>query len=85
MGICTSGMAYWQYMRIVQKVSPVAALSSTFMVTIFGVIWGHVFLNEVFTAASYAGSALVLLATMLVMGFNPLRRSLDTTPASTRL
>ena len=75
MGVCTSGLAYWQYMRIVQKVSPVAALSSTFMVTIFGVIWGHVFLNESFTAASYAGGALVLLATLMVTGFNPLRRA----------
>ncbi len=73
MGIATSGLAYWQYMRIVQNVSPVAALSSTFMVTIFGVIWGHVFLDEVFTAASYAGGVLVLLATLLVTGFNPLR------------
>ena len=75
MGIGTSGMAYWQYMRIVQKVSPVAALSSTFMVTIFGVVWGHLFLGEVFTAASYVGGALVLMATVLVTGFNPWRKS----------
>ena len=73
MGIGTSGLAYWQYMRIVKHVSPVAALSSTFMITIFGVIWGHLFLAEVFTLASYAGSALVLLATVLVTGFNPWR------------
>lgn len=75
MGIMTSGFAYWQYMRIVRHVSPVAALSSTFMITIFGVIWGHVFLGEVFTPASYAGGALVLVATLLVTGFNPLRRA----------
>lgn len=83
MGIATSGLAYWQYMRIVQMVPPVAALSSTFMVTIFGVIWGHIFLNESFTAASYAGGALVLLATILVTGFNPLRRSAASDPART--
>jgi drug/metabolite transporter (DMT)-like permease len=45
------------------------------MVTIFGVIWGHLFLDEVFTAASYTGGALVLLATMMVTGFNPFRRA----------
>jgi drug/metabolite transporter (DMT)-like permease len=73
MGIGTSGLAYWQYMRIVRQVSPVAALSSTFMITIFGVVWGHLFLNEVFTPASYAGGALVLLATVLVTGFKPWR------------
>ena len=74
MGVITSGLVYWQYMRIVKEVTPVAALSSTFMITIFGVIWGHVFLRETFTAASYFGGVLVLLATMLVTGFNPLRR-----------
>ena len=80
MGILTSGVAYWLYMRIVQKVSPVAALSSTFMVTLFGVFWGHVILGESFTTASYAGGALVLLATLLVAGFNPLRRSVLASP-----
>ncbi len=75
MGIATSGLAYWLYMRIVKHVTPVAALSSTFMVTIFGVFWGHLVLGEVFTLASYAGAALVLVATVMVTGFNPLRRS----------
>jgi len=73
MGIGSSGLAYWQYMRIVRHVTPVAALSSTFMITIFGVIWGHLFLGEVFTLASYAGGLLVLAATLLVTGFNPWR------------
>jgi hypothetical protein len=75
MGVVTSGLAYWQYMRIMNRVSAVAAHSSTFMVTIFGVIWGHLFLDEVFTAASYTGGALVLIATMMVTGFNPFRRA----------
>lgn len=73
MGIATSGLAYWQYMRIVRLVTPIAALSSTFMTTVFGVIWGHLFLSETFTSGSYFGGALVLLAAMLVTGFNPLR------------
>ena len=83
MGIITSGVAYWLYMRIVQKVSPVAALSSTFMITLFGVFWGHLILNESFTPASYTGGVLVLLATLLVAGFNPLRRSVAAHPTRT--
>lgn len=74
MGIFTSGLAYWAYMRVVQKVSPVAALSSTFMATISGIIWGHLVLDEKFTGATYAGGLLVLAATVLVTGFNPWRR-----------
>ncbi len=74
MGIFTSGLAYWQYIRIVQKVSPVAALSSTFMATISGIVWGHLVLDEAFTGATYVGGLLVLSATVLITGFNPWRR-----------
>lgn len=74
MGIFTSGLAYWQYMRIVQKVSPVAALSSTFMATISGIVWGHLALDEKFTGTTYIGGLLVLSAIVLVTGFNPWRR-----------
>lgn len=81
MGIVTSGLAYWQYMRIVNRVSAVAAHSSTLMVTLWGVIWGHLVLGEVFTPASYAGALLVVLATLLVTGFNPLKRWLFPDPA----
>src|SRR5690606_6959148 len=74
MGVFTSGLGYWAYMRIVQKVSPVAALSSTFMATISGIIWGHLVLDEKFTGTTYVGGLLVLAATVLVTGFNPWRR-----------
>jgi drug/metabolite transporter (DMT)-like permease len=82
MGICTSGLAYWAYMRIVQKVSPVAALSSTFMATISGIIWGHLVLDEKFTGTTYVGGLLVLAATVLVTGFNPWRRRAPGEPAA---
>ena len=81
MGVVTSGLAYWQYMRIVNRVSAVAAHSSTLMVTISGVIWGHLVLGEVFTPAAYAGALLVLVATLLVTSFNPLRTWLVSDPA----
>ncbi len=80
MGICTSGLAYWQYMRIVQKVSPVAALSSTFMATLSGIVWGHLVLDEKFSGATYAGGLLVLAATVLVTGFNPWRANVVVKP-----
>ena len=61
-------------MRIGQKVSPIAALSATFMATISGIIWGHLLLDEKFTGTTYVGGLLVLTATVLVTGFNPWRR-----------
>ena len=74
MGSTTSELAYWMYLRIMRYVPPVAALSSTFMITGFGVLWAILFLDETTGPALYAGGTLILLASMLVMGFNPMRR-----------
>ena len=73
LGIITSGLAYWIHLRIVVHVTPVAAMSPMFMVPVFGVAWGHVFLGEPLSSGTYAGGALVLLASALVSGFKPWR------------
>jgi drug/metabolite transporter (DMT)-like permease len=73
MGILTSGLAYWMYMRIMRHVPPMAALSSTFLSTGFGVLWAVMLLDEPTSTAMAAGGALILLACLLVMGLNPLR------------
>jgi drug/metabolite transporter (DMT)-like permease len=73
MGFVTSGLAYWMYMRIMRHVPPMAALSSTFLSTGFGVLWAVLLLDEPTSAAMAAGGALILLACLLVMGLNPLR------------
>lgn len=75
LGVVTSGLAYWGHLRIIRHVSPVAATSPAFLIPVFGVTWGHIFLDEALSPGIFAGGALVLLATALVTGFNPLRRS----------
>jgi len=71
MGVVTSGLAYWAHIRILTHVTPVAAMSPIFMVPLFGVAWGHLFLGEQLGAGIFAGAALVLLASALITGFNP--------------
>ena len=73
MGIVTSGLAYWLNLRVLTQVSPVAAMSSAFMIPLFGVAWGHIFLGEALGPGMLWGGALVLMATGLVTGFNPLQ------------
>ncbi|HEX5737382.1 MAG TPA: DMT family transporter [Hydrogenophaga sp.] len=74
MGVVTPGLAYWAHVRIIRHVSPVAAMSPMFMIPVFGVAWGHLFLDEALSPGIFLGGALVLLASALVTGFNPLRR-----------
>ena len=77
MGVVTSGLAYWAHLRIMVHVTPVAAMSPMFMIPVFGVAWGHVFLGEPLSPGIYAGGSLVLLASALVSGFNPWRKAVD--------
>ncbi len=83
MGVVTSGLAYWAHLRIMQHVTPVAAMSPIFMVPVFGVLWGHIFLGEQLGHGLLLGGSLVLLASALITGFNPLQRwinLIDATP-----
>ncbi len=81
MGVVTSGLAYWMHIRILAEVSSVAAMSPTFMIPVFGVLWGHLFLGEQLSTGIFAGGALVLLASALITGFNPWQKWLDAVDA----
>jgi drug/metabolite transporter (DMT)-like permease len=77
LGVVTSGLAYWLHVRVIRHVSPVAAMSPAFMIPVFGVAWGHLFLGEPLGSGIWSGGALILLAIALVTGFNPVQKLLD--------
>ncbi len=83
LGVASSGLASWLHLRLMRHVTPVAAISPAFMIPLFGVTWGHLWLGEALGPGLLAGGLLVLGATALVTGFNPFRRtpSLDAVPA----
>lgn len=81
MGVVTSGLAYWLHIRILVHVSPVAAMSPIFMIPVFGVTWGHLFLGEELGTGIWIGGALVLIASALITGFSPWRRRQNVTNA----
>jgi drug/metabolite transporter (DMT)-like permease len=71
LGMVTSGFMYWVSMRLMREIPASAATSSAFMIPLFGVTWGGLFLDEPVTAGMLPGCLLVLGATALVTGFNP--------------
>ena len=73
LGLVTSGFMYWISMRLMREIPASAATSSAFMIPLFGVTWGGLFLGEPVTAGMVPGSLLILLATALITGFNPWR------------
>lgn len=73
LGTFTSGFMYLISMRLMREIPASAATSAAFLIPMFGVTWGGLFLGEPFTAGMIPGVALVLLACALVTGFNPFR------------
>lgn len=73
LGTLTSGFMYWISMRLMREIPASAATSAAFMIPLFGVSWGGLFLGEPVTASMLPGCVLVLAATALITGFNPFR------------
>ena len=66
MGIVTSGMAFWLHLRVMRHISSTAAMTPAFMIPIFGVLWGHLFLGEPLSSGMLAGAVLALVAIALI-------------------
>lgn len=75
LGVVCTGLAYLLYFRLITDVGPARALTVTFLIPVFGMLWGALFLGEAITATMLAGAALVLLGTGLILGGVPESRS----------
>jgi len=67
--VCTS-IAYLLYFRLLEDIGPTNSLTVTFLIPVFGVLWGHLLLDEVIGWHTVVGVCLVLAGTSLVTGFS---------------
>lgn len=71
LGVLCSGVAYLMYFRLIADVGPAPALTVTFLIPLFGVVWGALFLGEDLGWHTLAGSLVTVTGTALVTGFRP--------------
>lgn len=64
---CT-GLAYLMFFRLIAHAGPANAMSVTFLIPAFGVLWGGLFLGEAVTPPMFAGCGVILLGTALATG-----------------
>lgn len=79
LGVLCTGIAYLMYFKLVAEIGATPALTVTFLIPVFGVLWGVLFLHEPFGAGALVGAACVLAGTALVTGFLPRWRPLART------
>jgi drug/metabolite transporter (DMT)-like permease len=65
--LCT-GIAYVLYFRLIAHIGAANAITVTFLIPVFAVLWGWLFLDERPTAAMAIGCAVILLGTGLATG-----------------
>jgi drug/metabolite transporter (DMT)-like permease len=66
LGLLASGVAFLLYYRLMADIGMTRALTVTYLIPPFGVLWGWLFLGETLPAAALAGGALILAGTLLV-------------------
>jgi len=68
LGMLCTGFAYVLFFRLVEHVGAAYAASVTFLIPLFGVLWGALFLDEKITARMLIGCAIILVGTALATG-----------------
>jgi drug/metabolite transporter (DMT)-like permease len=71
--LCT-GLAYILFFRLIARTGTANAMSVTFLIPAFALLWGYVALAEVPTATMLVGCAVILLGTGLATGLIGPRR-----------
>jgi drug/metabolite transporter (DMT)-like permease len=64
---CTA-VAYVLYFRIIEHAGPARAVTVTFLIPVFGVAYGSIFLSEVITGSMLVCGAVIVLGTALSAG-----------------
>jgi drug/metabolite transporter (DMT)-like permease len=68
LGIICTGIAYILYFRLLSRIGPAKTLAVTYLIPAFGVLWGHLLLDEPITASMIVGCAVILVGTTLATG-----------------
>jgi drug/metabolite transporter (DMT)-like permease len=67
LAIASTALAYLIYFRLIADVGPARALTVTFLIPLFGVLWGYLFLDEALTINMLSGGALIVAGTALTL------------------
>jgi drug/metabolite transporter (DMT)-like permease len=77
MALLSSGLAQALFIPLIIKVGPTRAMTASFLIPLFSMLWGAIFLNEPIGPSTLAGGAVVLAAMGLVLSRPEVARSRD--------
>jgi drug/metabolite transporter (DMT)-like permease len=84
LAVASTAYAYRLYFRLIANVGPTRALTVTFLIPLFGVLWGVVFLSEPPTMNMILGGALILAGTWVATRGEPRTAAAKPQPGTSR-
>ncbi|MFT4888046.1 MAG: drug/metabolite transporter (DMT)-like permease [Pseudohongiellaceae bacterium] len=69
LGVMCTGVAYLMFYRLIVRIGSHKAITSTFMIPLFSIVWGALFLGETVTGYMVTGCILVLFGVAMTTGF----------------
>ena len=70
-GVLCSGIAYMVYFKLLGDIGAAPTLTVSFLIPVFGILWGVLFLHERIGWNMPAGAGLIVIGTALATGFSP--------------
>lgn len=80
LGVFATGLGYVLFFRLIARVGASRAIAVTFLIPVFGMFWGALFLGEAITAGMLLGTATILFGTALTTGVLDFRRRASPRP-----
>ena len=74
LALACTGIAYVLYFRLIASAGPGNAIAVTYLVPLFAMVWGWLFLGEAVTPPMLADGAVILVGTALATGLLGARR-----------
>jgi drug/metabolite transporter (DMT)-like permease len=68
LGVVCTGVAYVMYFRLLGRVGPARSLTVTYLIPVFGLLWGYVFLGETITSRMAVACVVIFAGTALATG-----------------
>jgi drug/metabolite transporter (DMT)-like permease len=69
LGVACTGVAYLLFFRLIASIGPARTITVTFVIPVFGILWGALFLGERVSPGMVAACVAILAGTALATGF----------------
>jgi len=66
LGVVCTAIAFLMYFRLLKNIGPTRAMAVTYVIPVFGILWGCLFLKETVSVSTIVGGAVIVAGVVLV-------------------